>query len=106
MAINNIMSNFKPIETIVKSGQSIEPKVQPDKASGNFSDVLGQAMKEVDTLQKSADKQIEGLLIGREDVSPHGAMVALEKADMAFQLMNSVRSKIVRAYEEVIRTQV
>jgi flagellar hook-basal body complex protein FliE len=33
-------------------------------------------------------------------------MVALEKADVAFQLMSAIRGKIVRAYEEVMRTQV
>ena len=36
----------------------------------------------------------------------HEAMIALEKADIAFQLMNTIRGKIVRAYEEVMRMQV
>jgi flagellar hook-basal body complex protein FliE len=39
-------------------------------------------------------------------VTTHEAMIALEKADIAFQLMTSIKSKIIRAYEEVMRTQV
>lgn len=105
MTINSISSNFKPIEGISQSIQSGD-KTGIAKGQTNFSDMLGDALKEVDTLQKSADKQIEGLVLGSDNVSPHGAMIALEKADMAFQMMNSVRSKIIRAYEEIIRTQV
>jgi flagellar hook-basal body complex protein FliE len=104
MTIGSIFTNFKPIESIT---QPIKPGEKPGIAENkNFSDMLGNAMKEVDTLQKSADKQIEGLVLGADNVTPHGAMIALEKADMAFQMMNSVRSKIIRAYEEIIRTQV
>ncbi len=106
MAINNIMSNFKPVEGITQSQKGAEIRTDKPKTQDKFSEVLGDALKEVDTLQKSADKQIEGLVLGSDNVSPHSAMIALEKADMAFQLMNSVRSKIIRAYEEIIRTQV
>ena len=37
-------------------------------------------------------------MAGDQHVFQHGH--ALEKADVAFQLMNNVRSKIIRAYEE------
>ena len=84
---------------------------QPDKPKGaesgkGFNDVLTDALKEVDDLQKSADQQIEGLTLGKDGFTSHGAAIALEKADIAFQLMNTIRAKIIRAYEEVIRTQV
>lgn len=106
MSINNIVSNFKAIEGITNPGKTQAAEKGSKPESGKFSDMLGNALKEVDTLQKAADEQIEGLVLGSENVSPHGAMIALEKADMAFQMMNSIRSKIIRAYEEIIRTQV
>ncbi len=106
MTINKIMTDFKPIEGISQSNKGQGITSGKSKSSDKFSDVLGDALQEVDSLQKSADKQIEGLVLGSDNVSPHGAMIALEKADMAFQMMNSVRSKIIRAYEEIIRTQV
>ena len=68
--------------------------------------MLENALKEVNEMQTEADQQIEGLTLKKDGVTPHSAMVALEKADVAFQLMSAIRGKIIRAYEEVIRTQV
>ena len=33
-------------------------------------------------------------------------MIALEKADLSFQVMMQVRNKIVSAYQEIMKTQV
>ena len=35
----------------------------------------------------------------------HATMIALEKADVAFQLLMQVRNKIISAYETVMRMQ-
>ena len=49
-------------------------------------------------------QQVTDLLKGdRSDV--HNVMIAVEKADIAFQLMLQVRNKIVSAYQEVSRMQ-
>ena len=102
------------IQGIKSAFESIKPIVQPKDAQGtagtgseqNFAEMLGDAIKEVDDMQKHADKQVDSLVLGKDGVTSHEAMIALEKADVAFQLMNQVRSKIIRAYEEVMRTQV
>lgn len=90
--------------------QPIRPEIKPAEVKSTegpkFGEMLKDAMKEVDVLQGDADQQINGLVTGKTNVTPHEAMIALEKADVAFQLMNQIRAKIVRAYEEVIRTQV
>ncbi len=93
---------------ITRPESIIKPQApQGAKEGENFSEMFSDALKEVDQLQTSADKQIEGMLLGGEDaVSPHEAMIALEKADTAFTLMNNIRAKIIRAYEDVLRTQV
>ncbi len=107
MSIQGIKTPFeayKQIESITKP----EPKsVQtPTKDGKGFGDMLSNAIREVDNLQKTADGQVENLVLGKGGTTPHEAMIALEKADVAFQLMNSVRSKIIRAYEEVMRSQI
>ncbi len=107
MSIQGIKSPFeayKQIESITKP----EPKSveTPTKDGKGFGEMLTSAIREVDDLQKSADGGVENLVLGKGGTTPHEAMVALEKADIAFQLMNSVRSKIIRAYEEVMRSQV
>ena len=35
----------------------------------------------------------------------HSAMIAVEKAELSFQLMMQVRNKIVQAYQEIARLQ-
>ena len=101
--IKNPIHAYKSIEQITKPQKAEDAQKTQGKG---FGDVLSDAVKEVDTLQKSADQGVENLMLGKGNTSPHEAMIALEKADIAFQLMNTVRSKIIRAYEDVMRAQV
>jgi flagellar hook-basal body complex protein FliE len=106
MSIQRIGKPFAAYEKI-QGITNTEPNqgVKPTKQGSGFGDMLSNAIKEVDGLQKTADNQMEQMILGTNS-NPHEAMIALEKADVAFQLMNSVRAKIVRAYEEVMRAQV
>jgi len=105
MTINGINVNINAIKGIQPPSQ-VKPQGGAEAGKENFGDMLNNALKEVNNLQTEADSQIEGITLKKEGVTPHSAMVALEKADIAFQLMSSIRGKIIRAYEEVIRTQV
>lgn len=108
MSIDKISGGLEMIQPVKNlQAPSGSEKTQP-AADGkqSFGDMLADAIKGVDKMQDEADGQIAGLMIGKEGISPHDAMLALEKADIAFQLMNQIRSKIVRAYEDVMRTQV
>ena len=100
--INPLLPNVTPIQS---SSQKVQ-KTESGAQGSSFGDMLNNALQEVNDLQNEANTNIEGLTLKKEGVTPHSAMVALEKADVAFQLMNAIRGKIIRAYEEVIRTQV
>jgi flagellar hook-basal body complex protein FliE len=77
----------------------------PSHEGGSFSEVLNQTIGEVQRLQTEADDTIRQLVAGEiKDVTD--AMIAVEKADVAFQTLMGVRNKIVAAYEEVMRTQI
>jgi flagellar hook-basal body complex protein FliE len=111
MSVDSINGLFKPIAPVktaeVAPTQGTQAMKSPGQGDKNmFAEALEKALGEVNDLQNEADKQIEGLAMKKDGVTPHGAMVALEKADIAFQLMSAIRGKIIRAYEEVIRTQV
>lgn len=69
-----------------------------------FSDLLTNAVGEVNTLESQARSAVEGLMTGT-GVDVHQAMIATQKADMAFELALSVRNKAVQAYEQVIGMQ-
>ncbi len=75
---------------------------QPQKS---FSDLMRESIQSVSDVQTQADQAIIDLTTGRSQ-DLHQTMVAIEKADVTFQLMMQVRNKIVSAYEEVSRMQV
>ena len=71
----------------------------------SFGDMLKDAVRTVDRLHHEADTAITDLTTGRE-TDIHRTMVAMEKADISFQLAMQVRNKLVTAYEEIMRMQV
>lgn len=77
----------------------------PSSASGaGFREVLGSAMGDIQNLESDAQAKVAGVLEGT-GTDVHSAMIAVEKADLSFQLMMQVRNKIVSAYEEISRMQ-
>ncbi len=81
------------------------PMVKPEKNSqeGDFGSVMKDALGKVTEIQKEAEEAVQQLSSGG-DVTQ--AILAMEKADMSFQLMVEVRNKLMTAYEEVMRMQV
>ena|SRR3972149_842181 len=80
----------------------------PEKGAGageSFSEVLKNSIEQVNKLQVEADQASQELLLG-QDKNIHQVMIAVEKANLSFQLMMQVRNKIVTAYEEMMRVQV
>lgn len=103
-AFDAALKKFQEVQGIQKpqGPQNLEPGGK----NSDFGEMFADAIKEVDQMQKQADDQVEGLTLRKDGYTTHGAMLALEKADTAFQLMNNIRAKIIRAYEDVLRTQV
>jgi flagellar hook-basal body complex protein FliE len=102
------LENYNAFGRISQNIEAPRPIEQPQKAksSKSFSEVMGDVIKEVDSSQKDSNKMLEDLVTGKTNVTVHDAMIAMQKADVAFQLMNKVRAKLVRAYEEILRTPV
>lgn len=69
-----------------------------------FSDLLGDAVSEVSRLEGEAQKAVTGLMTGT-GVDVHQAMIATEKASMAFELSLAVRNKAIQAYQQVMGLQ-
>lgn len=70
-----------------------------------FGNVLKESIDKVNKLQNEADKAIEGLAKGEHN-NIHNTMIAVEKANLSFNMMLQVRNKLLAAYEEIMRTQV
>jgi flagellar hook-basal body complex protein FliE len=76
-----------------------------DNSEGfNFGAVLKNAVQSVDQMNNNAGAQVSNLLQGGNgDMT--GVMIAVEKADVSFQLMMQVRNKIVNAYQDIEKMQ-
>jgi flagellar hook-basal body complex protein FliE len=70
----------------------------------SFGDVLKNAVHSVDQVNDTAASQVSNLLQGgNSDIN--SVMIAVEKADVSFQLMMQVRNKIVSAYQDIEKMQ-
>jgi flagellar hook-basal body complex protein FliE len=69
-----------------------------------FADLLTDAVGQVNQLENQAHATVQGLMSG-SGVDVHQAMIATEKASMAFELALAVRNKAVQAYQQVIGMQ-
>ena len=69
-----------------------------------FSDLFTDAVGQVNQLEGQAHAAVQGLMTG-SGVDVHQAMIAAQKASMAFELALAVRNKAVQAYQQVIGMQ-
>ncbi len=95
-----------PITPAVGAVTSIFGPVAPSsgEAAPGFTGVLKQAINQVSGLQSDAAAQVGNVLSGGSaDLGQ--TTVAVEKADVAFQLMLQVRNKVVAAYQDLEKAQ-
>jgi flagellar hook-basal body complex protein FliE len=97
--MNNAISPIRilPVEIEPASGSA-----SPQKSA--FMETLETAIDHVQQLQGQADSKVEAMLQGN-GVDVHSTMIAVEKADLSFQLMMQVRNKIVQAYQQISQMQ-
>jgi flagellar hook-basal body complex protein FliE len=93
-----------PIQPL-SSGQQLAqmPGISPVGGAGDSTDflqTLDGMLNQVGNMQTDAQQQVTDLLRSDgQDV--HSAMIAVEKADLSFQLMMQVRNKIIQAYQTI-----
>jgi flagellar hook-basal body complex protein FliE len=76
----------------------------PTEAKGSFGGLLRDAIQQVNALENTSQGELQKFANDQGDL--HTVMLALEKADLSFQMMMQVRNKFVQAYQEIMRTQV
>ncbi len=69
-----------------------------------FAGMLQAMVQQTGVLDQKASQAVTGLLNG-SGVEIHDAMIATQKADMAFELALQVRNKAVGAYQQMMGMQ-
>jgi flagellar hook-basal body complex protein FliE len=85
----------------------LPPLAQPTAQSGgeSFKDCLLNSIHEVNSMQQAADQAVEKLA-GGGDIDPAEVLHAVQKANVAFQMMMQMRNKIVQAYQDIQNVRV
>lgn len=75
--------------------------VQP---SGGFESMLGQMISDMNAQQTASTQAVSALQSG-QNVPLHQAVIAMEEANVSFQMMVEVRNRLMDAYQEIMRMQ-
>jgi flagellar hook-basal body complex protein FliE len=85
-------------------GTASSAAVAGGSAKTPFSGVFKSMVDQTSALDAKAAEAVTGLLSGK-GVEIHDAMIATEKADMAFELALQIRNKAVGAYQQMMAMQ-
>ena len=102
MAINALPSS---IGSLLPSGAvSNAPPAEDVSPAGSFGESLNKMLKAVDSTTGEANSAVSDMMAGTGDV--HTAMIAMQRAEMTFQMTVQIKNKLMQAYQDVMRMTV
>jgi flagellar hook-basal body complex protein FliE len=82
------------------------PLAPPKVAEGGFQATLTHALRNVSEAQNDATTLQRELQLGNPEVGLEQTMLAMQKAQVGFQAVLSVRNRLVQAYTDIMNMQV
>ncbi|MFN3201716.1 MAG: flagellar hook-basal body complex protein FliE [Bradymonadia bacterium] len=76
--------------------------INPGSTGKPFAEFLSEQIDTVNQAQIDADTAVAAVATGKSK-NLHEMMIALEKADISLKALTKVRSKVIEAYQEVMR---
>ena len=98
MAIQSISTNS------ILNNLNISNTTEEKTNGTSFSNVLSDAISNVNDSEVNANNKIESLIKG-EDVEMHEVMLAMQESVLSLQALIEVRNKTVEAYQEISKLQ-
>ncbi|HZW11553.1 MAG TPA: flagellar hook-basal body complex protein FliE [Phycisphaerales bacterium] len=86
-------------------GPGAPRQARQDPAGPSFRDVFMDTLREADRLQQDATQAVEDLQTGRRD-DLEGVILATQKAETAFNMIQALRNKVMQAYDEIKQMRV
>jgi len=92
-------ASIQPIAPIEIGGAA------PSSAGGSdFHNMLQSAIGTVENARDNANQSVQNFLSGEGD-DLHSTVLAVQRADLEFDMMMQVRNKVISAYQEIMRMQ-
>lgn len=101
-------SLYAEMQTLVQQARhtSVELKSNPateiSTTRSDFGNLLKNAVDNVNALQQESSNLRTAVELGNPNVSLAQAMIASQKASLAFEATVQVRNKVVEAYKEIM----
>ena len=113
MDIQNVLSQMRTMklqsqgpEAFVRQDQVADPTRLQQPNAPSFQDLMTDALDTVTDLQKESGRLQTAIERGEEGVTLTQAMIASQKASVAFQAVSEARNKLVSAYEKIMNMPV
>lgn len=112
--INNVLSEIRNLRSQMMQNQRVEQdqsvrgrvdgprELQETREIPSFSDMLGQAVNNVNDLQKQASDMRTAYDMGDPSVDLTRVMIAAQKSSVSFEALTQVRNRVVQAYEDIM----
>ena len=94
-----------PMPSPIEIGKPQTIGSTPPASGDSFANMLGRMVTDVNAQQTVANQTVNALQSG-QNVPLHQAVIAMEEANVSFQLMVEVRNRLLESYQEIMRMQV
>jgi flagellar hook-basal body complex protein FliE len=87
---------------VASVGVSAASGQRADAVSGgpSFKDVLLDAIRQMNAVEQDAKGAVDALAT-RVEINPDAVFTAVQKTDLAFNMMMTIRNELVQAYQEL-----
>ena len=112
--LSAIPQNMSGLDMLARTPRVAPAEINPadlkevssaQSSSGSFAGMLGKLVADVNAKQNAAGGAVAALQAG-QNVPLHQAVIAMEEANVSFQLMVEVRNKLLESYQEIMRMQI
>lgn len=88
------------------AGKPVPSQPRPQAGGADFAAMLKSTLEQVSAAQSQATALARDFELGRSDVALHDVMLAMQKANIAFQGTVQVRNRLVAAYQDIMNMQI
>lgn len=99
MDINAVLAQMR---AMAAQAQSLEAASPQASSGGDFAALMAKALDQVNETQHASKELATAFERGDKGVDLAEVMIAAQKADVSFQAINQVRSKLVSAYQDIM----
>jgi len=103
--LNATTRTDSPTGPVKLPGLSLPTTESTTAQPSGFGNMFEKLISSVDAKESQAQAVTRDVLLGKND-QVHQSMIAMQEANVAFQLMVQVRNKVVESYQELMRMPV